>query len=228
MNTEKEKQMSESFLLGAILAFVGGFLDAYTYINRGHVFAFAETGNILLMTINLVDGHFAGVTKYILPICSFTLGVLVTELIQHRYKQNQTVHWRQITTTFEILTLFVVAFIPANDINNICTNTMVAFVSSIQFQSFRRINGNAVTTTMCTGNLRSGTEHMYNFLITKDRTRLVKSITYFGIILVFITGACTSAIVSKFLSIKAVLVPCVALCVVLMLMADLRHSSHME
>ena len=33
---EKHLQMSESFFLTAILAIVGGFLDSYSYLMRGH------------------------------------------------------------------------------------------------------------------------------------------------------------------------------------------------
>lgn len=46
-------QMSESFFLTAILAIVGGFLDAYSYLMRGHVFANAQTGNIVLFGVYL-------------------------------------------------------------------------------------------------------------------------------------------------------------------------------
>ena len=45
----KKRQMSETFRLGILLAIVGGFLDAYTYISRGEVFANAQTGNICLL-----------------------------------------------------------------------------------------------------------------------------------------------------------------------------------
>ena len=38
----REKQMSENFILGIMLALTGGFLDAYTYITRGGVFANAQ------------------------------------------------------------------------------------------------------------------------------------------------------------------------------------------
>ena len=44
--------MSESSFLTAILAIVGGFLDAYSYLMRGHVFANAQTGNIVLFGVN--------------------------------------------------------------------------------------------------------------------------------------------------------------------------------
>ena len=39
-------QISESIRLGAILALSGGFMDAYSYMERGEVFANAQTGNI--------------------------------------------------------------------------------------------------------------------------------------------------------------------------------------
>ena len=39
-------QRSESFPIGVLLALTGGFLDAYTYVSRGGVFANAQTGSI--------------------------------------------------------------------------------------------------------------------------------------------------------------------------------------
>lgn len=42
--------MSESLILNLLLAFSGGFQDAYTYIVRDNVFANAQTGNIVLMS----------------------------------------------------------------------------------------------------------------------------------------------------------------------------------
>ena len=41
---KKAKQMSESIRLGMLLAVSGGFMDAYSYIERDHVFANAQIG----------------------------------------------------------------------------------------------------------------------------------------------------------------------------------------
>ena len=60
MNGKKGKQMSETFCLGALLAVTGGFLDAYTYLTRGRVFANAQTGNLVLLAMNLAGGQFQG------------------------------------------------------------------------------------------------------------------------------------------------------------------------
>lgn len=54
----KITQISESIRLGALLAISGGMMDAYSYIMRGHVFANAQTGNMLLFGVNLSEGNF--------------------------------------------------------------------------------------------------------------------------------------------------------------------------
>ena len=77
-------QMSDSFRIGAILAAVGGFLDAYTYLARGQVFANAQTGNIVLLGVHLSEGDFKKALSYLVPILAFVAGVFVDEWIKHR------------------------------------------------------------------------------------------------------------------------------------------------
>ena len=54
---EKNNQMSESFLLASLLAIVGGFLDAYSYVCRDHVFANAQTGNIVKLGMSIAVSY---------------------------------------------------------------------------------------------------------------------------------------------------------------------------
>ena len=68
------KHMSEALPLGLLLALTGGILDAYTYLNRGAVFATAETGNLVLLGVNLAMGHWLKVIYYLLPISSMPPG----------------------------------------------------------------------------------------------------------------------------------------------------------
>ncbi len=46
-----KKQMSDTIRVGLLLAIVGGFLDAYTYLCRGQVFANAQTGNMVYLEL---------------------------------------------------------------------------------------------------------------------------------------------------------------------------------
>ena len=52
-------QRSESLEIGILLAISGGLMDAYSYLFRGEVFANAQTGNILLFSVNLAQGNWA-------------------------------------------------------------------------------------------------------------------------------------------------------------------------
>lgn len=215
---KSNKKMSETFLTGAILAIVGGFLDAYTYVCRGGVFANAQTGNIVLMGIKFANGEIRKSLIYLVPIFSFIAGILICEAIRHNYRRGKLLHWRQITVIFEIIVLIAVAFIPQSEAGNNISNALVSFMCSLQVQSFRRVNDNAIATTMCTGNLRSATEHFYNYLECKDKTQLRKSLEYLGIIAFFIIGGAAGALITGALSIKAALLGTLPLIITFIIM----------
>lgn len=139
MEQTTHRQMSESFRLGAVLALTGGFLDAYTYLIRGGVFANAQTGNIVLLGVRLMEGDWGGAGHYLVPILAFAAGVLAAELIRGRFRGAQALHWRQITVAAELLLLAAVAFLPAALDN--AANVLVAFVCAVQVESFRKVNG---------------------------------------------------------------------------------------
>ena len=56
---ENRHLLHERMEIGILLALAGGFLDAYTYITCGGVFANAQTGNIVLMGISAAKGDCA-------------------------------------------------------------------------------------------------------------------------------------------------------------------------
>ncbi len=201
-------QMSETFRLGAVLALAGGFLDAYTYLVRGKVFANAETGNMVLLGVNLLNGQWEKALGYVAPILAFAIGVVVAEAIKKRV-QERSLHWRQISLLAEMVILLVVCFLPQS-MNN-AANVAVAFVCAVQVESFRKVHGNAFATTMCTGNLRSGTERLWQFLQSGKRESLTQAGRYYGIIFFFIVGAALGSFTSGILAERAVFVPCLLL-----------------
>lgn len=200
----RNKQTSESFRLGAMLAIAGGILDAYTYLVRGGVFANAQTGNIVLLGVRLIQGQWRLALHYLIPILAFAVGVIVAEGIRRRYRQSEGVHWRQITVGLELILLAGVAFLPSG--LDSLANVAVSFVCAVQVESFRKVNGNAFATTMCTGNLRSGTERIFLYLTTGDRDHRSRAIQYYGIILCFIAGAALGGLCAGVLDRAGVLV----------------------
>ena len=226
MEQTTHRQMSESFRLGAVLALTGGFLDAYTYLIRGGVFANAQTGNIVLLGVRLMEGDWGGAGHYLVPILAFAAGVLAAELIRGRFRGAQALHWRQVTVAAELLLLAAVACLPAALDN--AANVLVAFVCAVQVESFRKVNGNAFATTMCTGNLRSGTEHLFRHLTVPESQSAPKARLYYCLILSFVTGAILSGLCSPLMKGRAVLLACVPLLTAFGLMFRSQRMSESE
>src|SRR5271154_3362548 len=59
-----------------LLASAGGLLDVIVYLNHGHVFANAMTGNVIFLGIAAAGGHWSDIIPRILPFAGFFLGVL--------------------------------------------------------------------------------------------------------------------------------------------------------
>lgn len=208
---------SQSFLVGALLAMAGGYLDVYTYISRGGVFANAQTGNIVFLGIYMAKRDFDRVLFYSWPILSFALGVIVTELIRWKERYNPKIHWRQIVVVLEFAVLWTIAFVPSGKYDDM-VNVAVAFVCSMQVESFRSFHGNAYTTTMCTGNLRSAAEQLFLSCARHDGAAACRSVQYFGVIVFFILGAILGSKITESFGEKSVLVACVLLLAVFVIM----------
>ena len=218
MKNEHEKQMSESFKLGALLAIVGGFLDVYTYICRGQVFSNAQTGNIVLVGLSLAQSDFEGAFYHFVPVLAFIAGVILTEIIKKRAKPRHSFfHWRQIIIGAEIIVVFIMSFVPVG-VYDVVVNVSISFVCAMQVEAFRKINGLNMATTMCTGNLRTGTEHIYKSVVEKDISKMKTSIQAYGIIIFFIIGACVGGIFTNIYLEKATLVASAILLIVFIAM----------
>ena len=89
--------------------------------------------------------------------------------------------------TGNIVLLAAVGFLP--ETLNTTANAVVSFVCAMQVQTFRKVRGHAYASTMCIGNMRSGTEALCAYFHTRDKEILHKALTYFGVVLLFALGA---------------------------------------
>ena len=209
-------QMSESLLTASFIILSGGLQDAYTYLCRGKVFANAQTGNIVLFSAHLFEGEWALSASYLVPLLAFMLGVFVAECVHRRYKSMEKVHWRQLIILAEIVLLFLVGFLPQSV--NTLANALVSFVCAMQVQTFRKVRGHAYASTMCIGNMRSGTDALCAYFHTHDKKILQKSLTYFAVIGIFAVGAGFGALLTKYCAEHGIWVSCVLLAVSFLIM----------
>lgn len=187
IKNDRKWQMSESVLVGALLAFSGGYMDAYTYVFRDKVFANAQTGNIILLGISISNMDFRQSVRYLFPVISFIAGVFAAQLLRFNFQKAKKPHWRQLAVLAEIVIMLAVAFMGTD--MNLIANSMISLACGIQVQSFRKVHDNSLATTMCIGNLRTATDLLCGSIFRKDVYMLKKSMFYYGFILVFTFGA---------------------------------------
>lgn len=212
----KTIQMSESLLIGLLLACVGGFLESYSFLCRDGVFANCQTGNLVLLAMYLVKADWPRVISYLIPIAAFIIGVILTEFTRI-YAVNHKLHWRQYIILLEAVLLAAAGFIPSGDKNSIAT-TIIAFSCSMQVEAFRKIKGSVYATTMCTGNLRSGTFQLFHAIRTKDKSGLARARDYFSIIALFMLGAILGSFTTDIWGEKAIFFACALLLFVFFLL----------
>lgn len=208
--------MSESMLTASFIIVSGGLQDAYTYLCRGGVFANAQTGNIVLFSAYLFEGAWDHCLRYLIPVLSFMTGIFAAECIHRRFKHMEKVHWRQLIILAEIAVLFAVGFMPQS--LNTVANSLVSFSCAMQLQTFRKVRGHAYASTMCIGNMRSGTEALCVYFHTHDREVLKKALTYFGVIGIFAVGAGLGSVLTARFAEKGIWVSCLLLAVSFLMM----------
>ena len=81
----------------------------------------------------------------------------------------------------------------------------------MQVQTFRKVRGHAYASTMCIGNMRSGTEALCAYFHTRDIAILHKALTYFGVIVLFALGAGFGALLTNVFSVRAIWFSCALL-----------------
>ena len=137
----KKIPVEESFFVGALLALSGGLVDVYTYLIRGGVFAFAQTGNLVLLGIRLARGQLGECVHYLIPILAFTVGVILTEGIQQIFKNHPVLLWQQAALLTEILILAAVAFFPIEKVTDNMANIAVPLPAAFRWRAFGKWPG---------------------------------------------------------------------------------------
>jgi uncharacterized membrane protein YoaK (UPF0700 family) len=195
--------ISEPLILGILLAIVGGFLDAYSYIGRGGVFANAQTANMVLVAIDALNRNWNQVLLHCLPIFAFMLGIIVSEALKKPLSQFSISNSNGVILTIEIVILFIVGFIPYTISNTFVTITL-SFVTSLQYCAFKKLMDYPYATTMCTGNLRSASLAAYTAFIKKDSKAIKEAFYLFTIIFSFILGSFIGGLLTVHVGTRAV------------------------
>jgi uncharacterized membrane protein YoaK (UPF0700 family) len=200
-------------------------MDAYSFLGRGKVFANAQTGNLLLLGVNISEGAWQNVPHYLCPVLCFALGCAIAHQI--RLHEGHGIHWRQTVVIVEAILLLGVSLMPASV--NLLANSLTSLACGMQVQAFRKLHGRPFATTMCIGNLRSGTAALVNYTHDGRRRDLRTAGLYYLVILTFVLGAILGNRLLGAFSLHAIMASCAFLLVAFALMfEDREHRKELK
>lgn len=179
-------QISQSLPMLVPIIISGGLQDAYTYFCRDGVFANAQTGNIVFLAVNIVNGDGAGVIKYLVPVLFFALGAIVAKTLFFALG-NKRIFWKQIVLLVETAALLSVGFMPQS--MNLYANALVSFACAMQVLAFESIYGNDFASTMCIGNIVRMSGSLVTAVAKRDKAAAKRFGLYFAVVAIFAVGA---------------------------------------
>lgn len=207
---------SSSLRFALLITASGGFLDAYTVLARGGVFATAQTGNVVFLALSLAHGNWPQALAHLWPIFAFVLGVAIATHVKQGRLDRVLPHSLRWTIALQVVVLVVVGFLPATVPPSLVT-IPIAFVAALQIELFRSIGELNYIAVATTGNLMRWVEAGYGRVVAGDPASGSAFRTYSLVIATFATGALLGAITTRWLGVHASWVPAALIAATLLL-----------
>ena len=192
-STNPELRAADTLSAAMLLALAGGSIDAFVYLNHGHVFAAVMTGNAILLGASVLQLDTLKALHNFVPIAAFLAGLFAARVLQGRAKR----HYVLIGLACEIAGLFVASWLPGN-FPDMAFVALVSFFSAYQVASFRKEDGTTYNSTFITSDLRTLTDGLYEALDPATRSEGLRKFRELGLVLLcFLAGAVAGAVLAR-------------------------------
>lgn len=187
-----------------VMTFIGGYMNAYTYITRNKILANMHTANMSKLGINIALGHWKNALSFFITISTCILGAAFSEYIRYTVEKFKfSGDWRKIALILESVAFFLIGFIPRKVPDLIVTN-LVSFFMGYQLCLFRKCLDVTFSTTICTGNIRNVGEFSYYALVKRERSSIRKVFVFTTLTFSFAGGAIPGTLLSIILDTKSI------------------------
>jgi uncharacterized membrane protein YoaK (UPF0700 family) len=191
-----------------LFAVVGGYMDAYSYLAHGQVFANTQTGNFVLFSLHASQGDWPQAVRHLPPILAFSLGVAVASRLNVHAK---TEAWQSplLCQAIELAILAALAAVGAR-LPDASVVPLISFVAALQNASIDKLGPLSFSSVMNTGNLRDATSGWVLWSASRESRAYRRKATVMSLIcFAFVVGAFCGASYTR-RHIAHALWPCVA------------------
>ncbi|TRW88758.1 DUF1275 domain-containing protein [Mycolicibacterium sp. 018/SC-01/001] len=191
--TRTDADHTAALWFALLLTLVNGFIDAYTYLARGGVFANVQTANVIFFAIDASERKASAALAHVWPLLAFVTGMLVASHIRTGRAERHIRRPLLWTMAVQSSALAVIGFVPASAPHNYVT-IPISFLAAMQMGLFRKVGDLAYLPVATTGNLMRFMEATYDGFVDRKPEQRRASGVYGALIAAFITGALIGAI----------------------------------
>jgi uncharacterized membrane protein YoaK (UPF0700 family) len=182
----------QSLPVAALLSMSGGFLDAFTWLSLGGVFANSQTGNFVLLGMYAALGKWQDAAHHIPPIMAFLAGASVAVRVRAPL----------LCLSLEIALLATVALL-LHELPEPLVIAGISFGAALQTASFRNVERWKYLSVTVTGNMLRGVEQLVSTDAEASRGARIMLV----ICLMFLLGAAAGGFAATRLGASSLVAP---------------------
>ncbi len=201
-----EAERTRTLWFALLLTLANGFLDAHTYIARGHVFANVQTANVIFSAIHLSERQFEAALAHVWPLLAFIAGMLLASHIKSGRMERVLPHSLRWTMGVQAVALAIIGFVPAS-VNHSYVTVPISFLAAVQIGLFRRVEDLAYLPVATTGSLARVVESAYDSVVEKSPAARRALVVYGTLTAAFAAGALVGAIATNAWGVHAIWLP---------------------
>lgn len=163
-------------------------MDAYAFIAHGHVFANAQTGNVVLFAVYASQADWSRAARHVPPVLACTLGIATAKFLGVRSKKR-TFRATLLCQSIELAVVPAVVLFGSH-LPGAWVVPILSFVAALQFTTFDTLGPWSFNSAMTTGNLKGATVGIVLWLRGEEREKNRGQITISAIACIsFLAGA---------------------------------------
>ena len=191
----------QSKRLALFLTFCAGYVDAYTFIVRGNTLVAGQTGNVVFLSVGLIQHNVSDASAKVMTLLAFMMGVLLLTI----YKEKLRIVKKPILSVIPLAVLsLIIGFVPQT-VENIYLVPPLAFCMGLVTTAFGEVSGIAYNNAFMTGNIKRTMLAFGDYFRTKHTPFLREGLIFVSLLSSFVFGVVFSAYLTIYFQEKTIL-----------------------
>lgn len=183
------------------MTFCAGYVDAYTFIVRGNTLVAGQAGNVVFLSVELIQNNVSDVRDKLLTLIAFIMGVFLLTI----YKEKLRIVKKSILSLIPLAILsIIIGFVPQT-VDNIYLVHPLAFCMGLVTTAFGEVSGIAYNNAFMTGNIKRTMLAFGDYFRTKHTPFLREGFIFVSLFSSFVLGVVFSAYLTIFYHEKTIL-----------------------